>query len=77
MDSTKNFEGKVIVFEGDFCQVLSVVSHGTRAETVNASFAKSYLWSKMKLLKLTKNMRSVITVFRSAWRTIKIKKSRH
>ena len=38
--------------------MLPVVPHGTRAETVNASFAKSYLWSKMKILKLTRNMRA-------------------
>ena len=48
----------MIVFRGDFRQVLPVVPHGTRAETVNASFAKSYLWSKMKILKLTRNMRA-------------------
>ena len=48
----------MIVFGGDFCQVLPVVPHGTKAETFNASFAKSYLWSKMKILKLTRNMRA-------------------
>ena len=58
MDSTKNFGGKVIVFGGDFRQVLPIVPHETRAETVNASFAKSYLWNKMEILKLTRNMRA-------------------
>ena len=43
MDSTKFFRGKVIVFRGDFRQVLPVVPHGTRAKTVNANFVKSYL----------------------------------
>ena len=47
----------MIVFGGDFHQVLPV-PYGTRAEIVNASFAKSYLWSKMKILKLTRNMRA-------------------
>ena len=56
MDSTEIFGGKVIVFGGDFLQVLSIVPHGTRAKTINASFAKLYLWSKMKILKLTRNM---------------------
>ena len=58
MDNTEIFGGKVIVFEGDFRQVLPVVPHGTRAETVNASFAKSYLWNKMEILKLIRNMRA-------------------
>ncbi|XP_022725073.1 ATP-dependent DNA helicase PIF6-like [Durio zibethinus] len=58
MDSTEIFGGKVIVFGGDFRQVLPVVPHGTRAETVNVSFAKSYLWSKIEKLKLTRNMRA-------------------
>ena len=58
VDSTTIFEGKVIVFGVNFHQVLLVVPHETRAETINASFAKSYLWSKMKILKLTTNMRA-------------------
>ena len=58
MDSTKNFGGKVIVFGGDFCQVLPIVPYGIKAETINASFAKSNLWSKMEILKLTRNMRA-------------------
>ena len=58
MDSTKFFGGKVIVFRGDFRQMLPVVPNGTRAKTVNANFAKSYMWSKMEILKLTKNIRA-------------------
>ena len=58
MDSTEIFGEKVIVFGGNFHQVLPIVPHGTRAKTVNANFAKSYLWSKMEILKLTRNMRA-------------------
>ena len=47
----------MIIFGRDFHQVLPVTPHGTRVETIIASFAKSYLWSKMKILKLTRNMR--------------------
>ena len=43
VDSTTIFEGKVIVFGGDFHQVLPIVPYGTRAKTINASFAKPYL----------------------------------
>ncbi|XP_021991438.2 ATP-dependent DNA helicase pif1-like [Helianthus annuus] len=52
-----SFGGKVIVFGGDFRQILPVVPNGGRQEIVNASLCSSYLWSKCKLLRLTKNMR--------------------
>ena len=58
MDSINFFGGKVIVFKRDFHQVLPIVPHGTRAKTVNANFAKSYLWSKMEILKLTRNLKT-------------------
>ena len=48
----------MIVFGGDFHQVLPVIPYGTRVEIVNTSFAKSYLWSKMEILQLTRNMRA-------------------
>ena len=43
MDSTEIFGGKIIVFGGYFRQVIPIVPHKTRVETINASFAKSYL----------------------------------
>ncbi|XP_076932558.1 uncharacterized protein LOC143598148 [Bidens hawaiensis] len=54
------FGGKVVVFGGDFRQILPVVTNGTRSEFVNASINSSYIWSKCKLLKLTKNMRLIV-----------------
>ncbi|XP_056848336.1 uncharacterized protein LOC130511115 [Raphanus sativus] len=51
------FGGKVIVFGGDFRQVLPVINRAGRAEIVLASLNKSYLWEHCKVLKLTKNMR--------------------
>ncbi|CAN7120705.1 unnamed protein product [Brassica rapa subsp. narinosa] len=53
----KPFGGKVIVFDGDFRQVLSVITGGSRAEIVLAAMNSSYLWEHCKVLKLTKNMR--------------------
>ena len=38
MDINKPFGGKIMVFGGDFLQVLSVVPKSTRAEVVNASW---------------------------------------
>ncbi|CAF2108355.1 unnamed protein product [Brassica napus] len=51
------FGGKVIVFGGDFRQVLPVINGAGRAEIVLASLNSSYLWEHCKVLKLTKNMR--------------------
>ncbi|XP_076908312.1 uncharacterized protein LOC143565126 [Bidens hawaiensis] len=54
------FGGKVVVFGGDFRQILPVVTNGTRSECVNACINSSYIWSKCKVLKLTKNMRLTV-----------------
>ncbi|XP_062230112.1 uncharacterized protein LOC133927700 [Phragmites australis] len=52
------FGGKTIVFGGDFRQVLPVVRKGTRAQIINATLRRSYLWENMQKLKLVHNMRS-------------------
>ncbi|KAJ0523564.1 putative DNA helicase [Helianthus annuus] len=51
------FGGKVIVFGGDFRQILPVVPGGSRQQIVNASLSSSYIWRTCKVLKLTKNLR--------------------
>lgn len=53
----KPFGGKVVVFGGDFRQVLPVINGGSRAQIVMESLNASYLWEHCKFLKLTKNMR--------------------
>jgi len=53
----KVFCGKVMVFGGDFRQVLPVINGAGRAETVMSSLNASYIWDHCKVLKLTKNMR--------------------
>jgi hypothetical protein len=52
------FGGKTIVFGGDFRQVLPVVRKGSRAQIVDASLRRSYLWVSMRHLKLVHNMRA-------------------
>ena len=52
------FGGKVVVFGGDFRQVLPVVPKASRQETIDASLVKSYLWSTLEKIKLTENMRA-------------------
>jgi ATP-dependent DNA helicase PIF1 len=52
------FGGKTIVFDGDFRQVLPVVRKGSRAQIVDASLRRSYLWDSMRHMKLVHNMRA-------------------
>ncbi|XP_021980265.1 uncharacterized protein LOC110876400 [Helianthus annuus] len=59
------FGGKVIVFGGDFRQILPVIPNGSRQEIVNASLSSSYIWSQCKLLTLTKNMKLTIGALQS------------
>ncbi|XP_076888979.1 uncharacterized protein LOC143539586 [Bidens hawaiensis] len=66
------FGGKVVVLGGDFRQILHVVQNGTRNECVNATISSSYIWSKCKVLKLTKNMR--LTVGSQMTNTLEIQK---
>lgn len=47
---TQPFGGKVIVFGGDFRQVLPVINGAGRAEIVMASLNSSYLWTHCKVL---------------------------
>ncbi|XP_022030782.1 uncharacterized protein LOC110931708 [Helianthus annuus] len=52
--------GKVMVFGGDFIQILPIVPNGSRREIVNASITLSYIWSSCEVLTLTKNMRLTV-----------------
>jgi len=60
-DITGRFEpfgGKVIVFGGDFRQVLPVVPRGTGAQIMDATLLWSYIWDNIKIIKLQQNMRA-------------------
>ncbi|XP_018487483.1 uncharacterized protein LOC108857982 [Raphanus sativus] len=54
---SRPFGGKVVVFGGDFRQILPVIHGGGRTEIVMESLNMSYLWNHVKVMKLTKNMR--------------------
>nr|XP_027091801.1 uncharacterized protein LOC113712521 [Coffea arabica] len=58
MDSNALFGSKVIVFGGDFRQVLPVIPKGTKSEFIYASIVKSYIWPHLHKLQLTENMRA-------------------
>ncbi|XP_078449987.1 ATP-dependent DNA helicase Pif1-like [Lampetra planeri] len=51
------FGGKVVVLSGDFRQILPVVKKKTPADTVDACFKSSDLWSHFKQVHLTVNMK--------------------
>jgi len=45
-----------MVFGGDFCQTLPVVSKGTHQQVVSASLCRGNLWGHIKFLHLRQNM---------------------
>jgi len=51
------FGGKVIVFGGDFRQILQVIPNGNRYDIIHSTINTSYIWDHCKVLTLTKNMR--------------------
>jgi len=58
MESSLPFGGKVMVFGGDFRQVLPVVTRGTRAQITEATLQRSYLWENIRKIRLSRNMRA-------------------
>ncbi|XP_074296946.1 uncharacterized protein LOC141627611 [Silene latifolia] len=52
------FGGKLIVFGGDFRQVLPVVPHRSLIEVVNSSMVSSAIWSQLIKYRLTVNVRA-------------------
>nr|GEZ81568.1 ATP-dependent DNA helicase PIF1-like [Tanacetum cinerariifolium] len=58
----KVFGRKVVLFGGDFRQILPVITNGDRQDVVNATINSSYLWEKCTVLRLTVNMRVSETV---------------
>ncbi|XP_074298793.1 ATP-dependent DNA helicase PIF1-like [Silene latifolia] len=53
------FGGKVVVFGGDFRQVLPVIPKSTLREAINASLVMSPLWPTLEKIRLTINMRAI------------------
>jgi hypothetical protein len=52
------FGGKVMVFGGDFRQVLPVVPRGVRAQITDATLLRTYIWKDLQKICLTRNMRA-------------------
>ena len=51
------FGNKVLIFGGDFRQILPVIRKGTRNDIVESCLKRSYLWEFVCQLRLTINMR--------------------
>jgi len=51
------FGGKIMVFGGDFRQILPIVKHGNRSSIVSQCINRSFLWKYMKKYKFTINKR--------------------
>ena len=51
------FGGKLVIFGGDFRQVLPVIARGNRSQIVNSTIKKNSFWKNTKMVKLTENMR--------------------
>ncbi|XP_025813102.1 uncharacterized protein LOC112890427 [Panicum hallii] len=58
MGCEKPFGGKVILFGGDVRQVLPMVPRGTRAQIIDATLLRSYIWKSVRRIRLTQNMRA-------------------
>ena len=54
--STLPFVGKVVVFGGDFRQILPVIPKGTRQDIVYAIINSTSIWHSCKVFYLIKNM---------------------
>ncbi|XP_021728383.1 uncharacterized protein LOC110695462 [Chenopodium quinoa] len=57
-DNKIMFGGKIIVFGGDFRQVLPVVPHRSMKEAVETSIVTSYLWPRFVKFRLIENIRA-------------------
>ncbi|XP_072025234.1 ATP-dependent DNA helicase pif1-like [Amphiura filiformis] len=53
----RTFGGVTVVLAGDWRQILPIVRKGSRSAIINACIKSSPLWSDVKVMKLTRNMR--------------------
>ncbi|XP_076909248.1 uncharacterized protein LOC143566415 [Bidens hawaiensis] len=60
LKSKSIFGGKVVIFGGDFRQILPVIRKGSRQQIVNASLCPSYIWYHCRVLRLIRNLRLTI-----------------
>lgn len=59
-NSNKIMGGAFVLISGDFRQILPVINRSTPTDEINACIKSSYLWSSIKTIKLTTNMRGLL-----------------
>ncbi|KAL6174793.1 hypothetical protein ACLB2K_051439 [Fragaria x ananassa] len=59
IDVELHFGGKIMIFGGDFRQVIPVIPKGTRSQLIETSIMKSSFWPDTRILRLRQNMRSI------------------
>ena len=56
-DTDRLFDGIIMIFSGDWRQILPVIGRGDRAVTVAVILKQFTLWEQVQVHRLTKNMR--------------------
>jgi hypothetical protein len=51
------FGGVLVIFRGDFAQILPVVVNGLRTQVVDVYLQQCFIWPSLKRLRLRTNMR--------------------
>jgi hypothetical protein len=60
MNSEENFGGKIIIFSGDFRQILPILYKGGKSQILMNIIKKCNWWPKINTLTLTENVRVLI-----------------
>lgn len=58
METNIPFGGKVVIFEGDFRQILPIVKNGSRMQQIEICIRSRPLWKLFKIFKLDLNVRT-------------------
>ena len=57
VNKDKPMEGQTLILSKDFRKILPVVKRGTKTDHINSFLKTSVMWTNIRLMKLTKNMR--------------------
>jgi ATP-dependent DNA helicase PIF1 len=72
LNSNRLFGGIVVLWGGDFRQILPVVEKGNREDIVYACIQHSYLWQHVHIFHLTQNMWLGVTTTTTSTKNLKL-----